>query len=323
MFRSFFIYLSKVSWAQRIVLQSAAGKKISHRFVAGETPEAAIRVVRELNAQGVLGTLDHLGENTVARSDAGKAAEDILLILDLIEQAGVNSTVSVKLTQIGLLLDETLSLEHLRRILDKARLQHNFIRLDMEDSTLAEKTLNVYHKMRLEGFDNLGVVIQSYLFRSEADLCELVKVNASVRLVKGAYKEPPQVAFPKKSDVDANYDRLTDILLEGAAHDLNSSGAAPLPNGSNLPPMAAIATHDVRRQEHAIQAAEKFGLPKSAVEFQMLYGIRRDLQAKLVAAGYPVRVYIPYGTQWYPYLMRRMGERPANLFFMLPNFFRK
>ncbi|MCL4559380.1 MAG: proline dehydrogenase family protein [Chloroflexi bacterium] len=315
--------LSKVGWVQRILTRSKMGRRTASRFVAGETPESAIRVIGELNSQGILATLDHLGEDTATRADAEKAAGDILLILDLIDKAGVKSNVSIKLSQIGLLQDEAFCIDQLKRILDKARLYNNFIRLDMEDSSLTDRTLNVYWEMRKHGYDNLGVVIQAYLFRSEADLCELVEDQARVRLCKGAYKEPPQIAFPKKQDVDANYDHLTEILLERVAQEVREKGERGDIDGGKFPPMPAIATHDPLRQQHALEVAERLGLPKSEVEFQMLYGIRRDLQENLVAKGYPVRVYIPYGTQWYPYLMRRLGERPANVWFILSNFFRR
>jgi proline dehydrogenase len=323
MFRSFFIYLSKVGWTKQVLMGSAVGRKTASRFVAGETPESAIQAVRELNRQGILATLDHLGENTETRSDAEKATADILLILDLIEQAGVKSNVSIKLSQIGLLLDEGFCLGNLKRILDKAAAYQSFIRLDMEDSSFTERTLGAYREMRKLGYANLGVVIQAYLFRSEADLCELVKDDTRVRLCKGAYKEPPQIAFPKKSDVDANYDHLAEILLDCSAQAVSSRDVHEVSDGGKPPPITAIATHDPVRQEHALRYAEKLNLPKAALEFQMLYGIRHDLQVKLVTAGYPVRVYIPYGTQWYPYLMRRLGERPANAWFILSNFFRK
>jgi proline dehydrogenase len=189
----------------------------------------------------------------------------------------------------------------------------------MEDSPVTQATLDQMRQMRRRGFGNVGIVVQSYLYRSQKDIEELVRKRIPVRLCKGAYKEPAAVAFPKKRDVDANYDKLAAQMLDGAVE----HGCPAISPDSKVPPLPALATHDVRRIGFAKAYAKKIGLPKGAMEFQMLYGIRRDLQEQLVAEGYPVRVYVPYGTQWYPYFMRRLGERPANVWFIVSNFFRK
>jgi proline dehydrogenase len=319
MLRSFLITLSKLNWAQRMIMRWGFAWRAAGRFVAGEKPEDAINAIRELNARGIQATLDHLGENTLRPEDAVQATSDILLILDAIQQAGVQANVSIKLTQIGLALGNDLCRENLVRILRKAQANGNFIRLDMEESRLVDRTLTLYQQMRSLGFDNLGVVIQTYLYRSEADVHSLTILNTKVRLCKGAYQELPDVAYPKKADVDASYDRLVDCLMDQAlaAYDLNQA-VDPF-----TPPIPAIATHDVVRITHAREYAEKIGLSRQAFEFQMLYGIRRDLQKNLSGQGYRVRVYVPYGTRWYPYFMRRLAERPANLWFIVSNFFRK
>jgi proline dehydrogenase len=240
-------------------------------------------------------------------------------MLAAIDHSGVAANVSLKLSQVGLALDAALCEQNLQQLLLKARELGNFVRIDMEDASLTDRTLTAYFNARRQGFDQVGIVIQSYLYRSSADIREILEQSGKVRLCKGAYQEAPQVAYPRKADVDAAYDRLTDQLLAGAQ-------AAGLPRRSadgRVPPIPALATHDVQRIRYAQAAMQRLGLPKDALEFQMLYGIRRDLQAELVASGYAVRVYVPYGTHWYPYFMRRMGERPANVWFIASNFFRK
>jgi proline dehydrogenase len=320
MLRSFLIYLSKAAWARRIVTGWTVAWRAASRFVAGEKMEDAIRVVKELNAKGIHATLDHLGENTTTPDEARKATRDILDVLEAIDRSGVSSSVSIKLSQIGLALDEKLCRENLKQILTYAGQHHNFIRIDMEDSPYTQKTLDLYHEMsEAFGCSNTGVVIQSYLFRSEEDVNRIAGGGGRIRLCKGAYKEPPEIAFPKKSDVDTNYDRLSEILIDGAL----ANGSPEASSDGKYPPIPAIASHDPARLEHAKAYAQRVGLPKPCLEFQMLYGIRRDLQEQLVAEGYPVRVYVPYGTEWYPYFTRRLAERPANLWFFVSNFFRK
>jgi len=320
MLRSFLIYLSKAGWARRIVTRSSLGWRAASRFIAGEKLEHAIKVVKTLNKKGINATLDHLGENTTNPEEAARATQDILNMFDAIAANKVRSNVSIKLTQIGLALGEGICEENLIKILTRAKDYGSFVRVDMEDSPWVDTTLDLYHKMRFEhGFENLGVVIQSYLFRSEQDVLKLREECARVRLCKGAYKEPSAVAFPKKSDVDANYDRLARLLMDAS----KAHGCPAISDDGLLPPPPGLATHDERRIEYACGYAQQIGLPKKAIEFQMLHGIRRDLQERLAAQGYPVRIYVPYGTEWYPYFTRRLAERPANVWFFISNFFRR
>jgi len=319
MLRSFLIYLSKAAWAQRLVVGWKIAWQAASRFVAGNTIEDAINAVRELNANGINSTLDHLGESTSTRAEAIKAADDIIKLLDQINSSGIRSNVSVKLTQIGLALDEDFCEQNLDRILVCAQECKNFVRIDMEDTPYTEQTIRIFQKMLGKGFQNTGVVIQSYLYRTEKDTRELLKARSCIRLVKGAYKEPPELAFPKKGDVDANFDLLTQIMIDSA----KEAGSPCLSADGRLPPIPAIGSHDPKRLDFAKTYAEKVDLPKQAIEFQMLFGIRRDLQEQCVKQGYPVRIYVPYGTHWYPYFMRRMAERPANVWFFVSNFFRK
>jgi len=318
MMRSFLIYLSKAVWVQRLITRWGFAWKMASRFIAGERPDEAIQAVRALNGQGILATIDHLGENVTDPQTAQQAGAEILHMLDLIQESGVRANVSLKLTQLGIALSDDLCRSLLLQIVRRAQACGNFVRLDMEDSPWTDLTLRMYMDIRQEGFDNLGVVIQAYFYRSAEDIQRLSTAAARVRLCKGAYREPAHLAYPRKSDVDANYDRLAEQLIQAAA-------AAGSPAGSEdgrTPPIPAIASHDPRRIRYAQECALRTGLPKESIEFQMLYGIRRDMQASLVEHGYPVRVYVPYGRQWYPYFMRRLAERPANLWFFLSNYFR-
>jgi proline dehydrogenase len=319
MLRSFLIYLSKAAWAQRMVTSWKFAWRAASRFVAGSTVQDAISAVKELNARDFKVTLDHLGESTTTSQEAVKATSDILELLDQINQNHLCANVSVKLTQIGLALDEALCEKNLEQILTRARQYQNFVRIDMEDTPYTDKTIGMYRRMRQKGFANTGTAIQSYLFRSEKDTRLLVGEGARLRLIKGAYLEPPSMAFPKKADVDASYDNLARIMIDGAL----AQGSTPVSSDGCIPPLPAIGSHDEKRLAFAKSYAEKVGLPKPALEFQMLYGIRRDLQEKCLQEGYPVRIYVPYGTHWYPYFMRRLAERPANAWFFISNFFRK
>lgn len=318
MLRALLIYLSQANWAQKLVRHWGFARRMAARFVAGEALPRAIEVVRELNQKGLNVTLDHLGEHVSDREGAIDAKDEILRILDRIEESQIRSGVSIKLTQIGMGLDEGLCADNLRQILQKARDLKNFVRIDMEESQYTTPTLGFYHQMVQQGYqDVVGVVLQSYLYRSEEDLREILDHHGKVRVCKGAYKEPPGVAYPKKSSVDENYDRLTEMLLDSSL-DANST----VSEDGKRPPIPAIATHDEDRIAFAKGYAEKIGLSKGGLEFQMLYGIRDDLQMRLVQEGYPVRVYVPYGTEWYPYFVRRLAERPANLWFFLSNLLR-
>jgi proline dehydrogenase len=317
--RSLLIYLSKARWAKNLVMNRDFAWRLAARFVAGTRLEDAVRVVRELNASGLYATLDHLGENTSTPEEARQAADEILVTLDTIQSADVHSNVSIKLTQIGLGLDEELCAENLERILARGKKHGVFIRIDMEDSPYTDKTIDLYSRMRARRYKNFGLVIQSCLYRAEADLRVLLKDNTPIRLVKGAYSEPPDKAFPKKVDVDANLDLLAKITID-AALAVKSKATGP---AGHFPPICALGTHDEKRIAFACQYGEKSGLPRQSLEFQMLYGIRRDLQVQLKQQGYPVRVYVPFGTHWYPYLMRRLAERPANLQFFISNLFKR
>ncbi len=319
MLRSILIYFSKASWAQNLVMNWGYAWKIASRFVPGTKLEDALQVARDLNANGYVVSLNQLGEHTHTPEDAQAVADEIYKILDALgQEPALKANVSIKLTQIGLGLDETLCAEILERILARAKKNNAFIRIDMEDTPYTDKTINLIYAMKAKGYDNVGVAIQAYLYRSEADVKRLAADDVKIRIVKGAYKEPADKAYPKKADVDANYDLLAKILFD-ASLDKRSS----LSGDGRIPSLPALATHDERRIAFAKGYAEKIGLPKNAFEFQMLYGIRRDLQEQLMKDGYTVRVYIPFGPQWYPYFMRRLAERPANLWFFVSNFFRK
>ena len=321
MLRSFLIYLSKAAWAQKIMTSWGIAWRVAARFVAGEKVEDAIRAIRELNEKCINATLDQLGEHTSTVEEADRATQGILHLLDEIDKAGVRANVSIKLTQIGMGLDEEICRQNLAIILDHVRKHGNFLRIDMEDTPYTDITLSLYYSMLQRGFNvsQVGLVVQSMLYRTEADVRKLLEYNTHIRLVKGAYKEPSDKAFPKKADVDANFDLLTKLMIDAAckieANRISADG--------RVPPIPAIASHDEKRIAFAKQYAQKVGLPKEALEFQMLYGIRRDLQEQLVNEGYPVRIYVPFGTHWYPYFMRRLAERPANIWFFVSNFFRK
>jgi proline dehydrogenase len=290
---------------QDVALQNGLARKFALRFVAGETPDQAIRAVSALNAKGIRASLDHLGENVTRPHEAVAAADSYIDILNLIASTGVDSNVSLKLTQMGLDIDEELCLDNVCRILKRARELDNFVRLDMESSAYTDRTLGMFRRLWNEmGFRNVGVVLQAYLYRTEADVREMNALGARVRLCKGAYNEPPEHAFPRKADVDANYAKLTRLLLtEG-----------------NYP---GIATHDERLIEYTKRFAASRGISPATFEFQMLYGVRRESQEQLARQGYNMRVYVPYGQEWYPYFMRRLAERPANVVFVLGNLIRR
>lgn len=319
MLRTILIYLSQAAWARKLVTGWGFAWRAASRFVAGEQLEDAIQAVKTLNSKGINATLDHLGEHTSSVEGARQATNDVMLIIEAIDREGVRSNVSIKLTQIGLELDEALCAENLLKIVEAARINKTFIRLDMEDSQWVEKSINLFRQtMKSCGCENLGIAIQSYLYRSEADLAELLEEGARIRLCKGAYKEPDSIAFPHKADVDANFDLLVQQMLNGAMENDNPR----ISMDGKLPPIPAIATHDEARIDFAKQLLEHEKIPKDAIEFQMLYGIRRDLQESLAAEGFPVRVYVPFGSEWYPYYTRRLAERPANMWFFVSNFFR-
>ena len=296
------LWLSERQGIFNFVRRNRLARKFASRFVAGETVESAVAAARDLATRGITSSLDLLGESIAAEAEAVAARDQYLAMLDRMAAApGVEVNVSVKLTQMGLDIDEELCADNLIRILDRAQAVQGFVRLDMEGSDYTQRTLDFFERRLFERFGrHCGVVIQSMLRRSGDDIAKLVAMKARVRLCKGAYLEPPAVAFPDKADVDRNYVRLMEQLL--------SSGNYP-----------GIATHDQAILSHARAFVKRQAIPSDRFEFQMLYGVRRDLQQSLVKSGYRMRVYVPFGTQWYPYLMRRLAERPANIAFILGN----
>jgi proline dehydrogenase len=278
---------------------------LARRFVAGETLAEAIEAVRRLNGQGLLASLDILGENIQERSAIRAARDDYVRLLDEIARAGVDSNISIKLTMLGLDVDRSFCEENLRAVLEAGRKHGNFVRIDMEGSRYTAQTLEIFHSVFPEfGRNGVGVVIQSYLHRSAEDVDRLTGVGARVRLVKGAYKEPADVAYQRRADVNASFDRLADKLL--------AEGVYP-----------AIASHDEERVAHARSVASRLGLEKRAYELQMLYGVRQALQRRLAGEGHPVRTYVPYGRDWFPYFYRRLRERKENVAFVLRNLLRE
>ena len=319
MLRSFLIYFSQADWARRFVTRWDFAWRAASRFIAGESLEDAIKVVKSLNNKDINATLVHLGEHTSNMEEARQATEHILEILEQIGREGVNSNVSIKLTQIGLAVDVELCAKNLLEILMYAKKNNTFVRIDMEDSQWVQTTLDLFYFVIDDcSCEHVGIVIQSYLYRSEEDVSKLLELGSRIRLCKGAYMEPEEIAYPKKSEVDANFDRLVELLVSGSL----SNGTPTLSEDGKIPPIPAIATHDEKRIKFTKQHLKDTGLPKNAIEFQMLHGIRRDLQDSLVAEGFPVRVYVPYGSEWYPYFTRRLAERPANLWFFLSNLLR-
>ena len=270
----------------------------ARRFIAGETIEEAIEAARAIEAAGMTHTLDHLGESVGTMAEAEAAARSYLGLIDTIVAAGIGRNISLKLTQLGLTIDRATCVDNLRRILDAAAAHDFFVRIDMEDSPFTSVTLDVFETMWQQGYRNAGTVLQSYLHRSLDDARRLNALGARVRLVKGAYKEPRSVAFQKKSEVDASFIEIMRLLL--------AEGTYP-----------AIATHDPAMIDATKAHARERGYAKDRFEFQMLYGIRRDLQARLTADRYGMRVYVPFGREWFPYFMRRLGERPANVGFVI------
>jgi len=307
MLRALFLWMSHRKFLRRLLMRFGFARRAAGRFVAGETIDDAIAAIRSLNANGILATVDHLGENVETEADARRAADDYLAVLDRIGAQGVRSHASLKLTQLGLDIGDDFCRDNVARVVRKAKEVGAFIRIDMESHEYTDRTLAIVRSLRRE-FDNVGIVIQAYLYRSEKDIAQLCEEGMNVRLCKGAYKEPSTQAFPKKADVDASFVKLTKMLLSAEARARGAYGA--------------IATHDPNMIDAARKYIDEHNVPRSAFEFQMLYGIRRDLQQQLAKAGFTVRVYVPYGTEWYPYLMRRLAERPANVWFMLRNLFR-
>ena len=301
MLRNALLYLSSQPQVFKFVRSNAVAKSFARRFVAGETLETALAAVKQLNSKGITATLDLLGESVHNEGEARESARQYMEMLDEIRKQRLNANASVKLTAMGLDISEDLCVSNMQNILDKAREYETFVRLDMEGSDYTDKTLDLfYERLYPSHRGNVGIVLQSYLYRTTSDVEIANKAGARVRLCKGAYKEPATVAYPDKKDVDESYVRCMKLLL--------TDGHYP-----------GIATHDEEIVTQTKRFARDNDIDNDRFEFQMLYGVRRDLQEKLVKEGYRMRVYVPYGTQWYPYLMRRLAERPANVAFITGN----
>src|SRR5690349_20750973 len=301
MLRSALLYLSEQPRIFKFVRNNKMAKSFANRFVAGETLDTALAAVARLNARGITASLDLLGESVHNEAEARAAGDSYVKMLDRIHQQKADANVSVKLTAMGLDISEDLCVSIMHRILQRARDYGTFVRIDMESSEYTQRTLELFEQRLYPAYrENVGIVLQSYLYRTFPDVERAIQLKARVRLCKGAYKEPETVAYPAKKDVDSNYVRcLHELLLKG-----------------NYP---GIATHDEAIIKEAKRFAKEKNIDPDRYEFQMLYGVRRDLQDRLVRQGYRMRVYVPFGTQWYPYLMRRLAERPANVAFITGN----
>ncbi len=298
MLRSTLLYLSNQPTIFRFVRRNRLAKAFARRFVAGETLDDALAAVRALNQRGISASLDELGESVSNEHEARRTRDSYLEILDRIAESRLDANVSVKLTALGLDVSEDLCVSLMQDLLERARHHGTFVRIDMEGSDHTDLTLRLFEERFYPSFrENVGIVLQSYLYRTGADIERATELHCRVRLCKGAYKEPASVAFPAKADVDANYVKCMHLLLERG----------------NYP---GLATHDTAVIADAVRFARARGITADRFEFQMLYGVRRDLQQQLVQDGWRMRVYVPFGTQWYPYLMRRLAERPANVAFM-------
>ncbi|HZE69204.1 MAG TPA: proline dehydrogenase family protein [Pyrinomonadaceae bacterium] len=297
--RSALIYLSRQEGLKDFATRFRPFKKLTTRFVAGETIAEAVASIRGINAEGATASFDHLNESVSAESEAEQEVREYLRILARIDETGIRSNVSIKLSQFGLELDPELAYRNARRVVADSASRGNFVRVDMEGSNVTQVTLDIFKRLREEfGLNDVGIVLQSYLRRTYEDAQQLLKLPARIRICKGAYNEPPEVAFPDKKDTDNNYVRVMQLLL-----------------GSGI--YHGIATHDPKMIAATIDFAQKEGIGKEAFEFQMLFGVRRNLQHQLARDGYNLRIYVPYGKHWYPYFMRRLAERPANIWFLL------
>jgi proline dehydrogenase len=299
--RSALLWLSGHEGVKDFAARFRFFKKLTSRFVAGETLDEVIPYIRELNGENCTASFDHLNEAVNNESEANDEVEEYLKILEGIDLTQLRSNVSIKLTQFGLGLDPELAYRNARRVVEDAHRRGNFVRVDMEGSNVTQVTIDIFKRLRSEfGLNDVGIVLQSYLYRTYADAQELVKLPARIRICKGAYNEPPEVAFPDKKDVDDNYVKVMKLLLSSGIYH-------------------GIATHDPKMIDATIDFASREGIGKEKFEFQMLYGVRRDLQRQLARDGFNMRVYVPYGKHWYPYFMRRLAERPANIWFVMKN----
>jgi proline dehydrogenase len=303
--RAAFISLSESKSLRSAAEKTWAGQRLSRRFVAGTTIEDALAATRAVNQLGLSVSVDNLGENVSNAGEARHSAQLYHQMLDRMSEQGLNANVSLKLTHMGLDVDEAMAYQISSEVVEHAARLDNFVRVDMEGSAYTQRTVDFVRRLHAAPglASHVGAVIQSYLYRSEKDVEQLLGQGIRVRLCKGAYKEPPEIAFPAKADVDANYIKLMKTLLKSGVYH-------------------GIATHDERMIRATIEFAQQEKIPASAFEFQMLYGVRRNLQQSLVKQGWRCRVYVPFGTEWYPYLMRRLAERPANAVFIIKNLFR-
>jgi proline dehydrogenase len=299
--RSALLFLSRKQGLKDVATRLRPFRELASRFIAGETLEEAVDAVRELTARGLMASFDHLNEAVRNPAETRDEVDEYLRLLARIDAVGVKANVSLKLTQCGLLFDKALALENARTVVADAKRRGSFVRVDMEHGAVTQVTLDIVRELHAEfGEPHVGAVLQSYLRRTEADARALCAERVRIRLCKGAYLEGPDIAFPDKSDVDASFVRCMKVLLDSGVYH-------------------GIATHDERMVQATLDYAAKLNLPRGAFEFQMLYGIRRDLQEALAKDGHPVRIYVPYGRHWYPYFMRRLAERPANLWFVMRN----
>ena len=299
--RSALIYLSRQERLKEFATRFKLFKKLTTRFIAGENIKEATAAIRDLNARGCSASFDHLNESVTSPAETEAEVREYLDVLARIDESGIDSNVSIKLTQFGLEIDRELAYQNARRVVADAARRGNFVRIDMEGSKLTQATIDLFKRILAEfGLNDVGIVLQSYLYRTMDDARDLLKIPARIRLCKGAYDEPPEVAFPEKRDVDNNYVEVMKVLLSSGIYH-------------------GIATHDPKMIDATIDFAQREAISKEAFEFQMLYGIRRDLQEQLAKDGYRMRVYVPYGERWYPYFMRRLAERPANIWFVLKN----
>jgi len=299
--RSALIWLSRQEGLKDFATSFKLFKKLTTRFVAGDTVDEVIPIIREINRENSTASFDHLNESVESATEAEREVAEYLNILAKIDEQKVRSNVSIKLTQFGLGLDPELAYRNARRVVEEAHRRGNFVRVDMEDSSVTQATIDIFKRLRAEfGLNDVGIVLQSYLYRTLADAQELIKLPARIRICKGAYFEPPEVAYSDKKDVDANYVKVMQLLLSSGIYH-------------------GIATHDPKMIDATIDFAQREGIGKEKYEFQMLFGVRRDLRHQLARDGFNMRVYVPYGKHWYPYFMRRLAERPANIWFVLKN----
>jgi len=302
--RSALIYLSRQEGLKEFAARFSLFRRLTTRFIAGENIDEAVAAIREINARGCSASFDHLNESVGSVAGTEAEVREYLDVLARIDETGIDSNISIKLTQFGLKLDPEIAYRNARRIVADAARRGIFVRVDMEGSSGTQATIDLFKRLRAEfGLNDVGIVVQSYLYRTMDDVRDLLKIPARIRLCKGAYNEPPEVAFPEKKAVDDNYVGVMQALLSSGVYH-------------------GIATHDPKMIDATVEFAQREGIVKEAFEFQMLYGIRRDLQQQIVERGYRLRVYVPFGAEWFPYFMRRLAERPANVLFVAKGVFR-